>query len=185
VGRYFFMVAVTFMLVVTIGCTRRVTQEEGAKLTGVGLFADAPIRVNIGTPCPDSDVPDLDGATQRRTTPQIRSCDYVFLFKEFSGNKIRATTFLYRGAHPPASLRELCQLKYSGNELLPHVGATFDIDFALDNAAKMPRMLSVEEVSKETKHSFLTGTDPKVLSALRANGVRFYDEIQAAKRHWH
>jgi hypothetical protein len=153
-------------------------------LTHIGVFTDPPIDVGIGIPCPDPDVPDTPHV-RLRNTPNIKTCDSVFIFRELSGSRLHLYLFLYRGAHPPVTIRELCQVRYSGDLFTPPDGTDIDTDYVLRTAPKLPGMMSVEEVSGQEKKEFLDRIGAAQWSELQAQGIRFFDKARAADRYWH
>ncbi len=85
---------------------------------------------------------------QSRTTPSIRSCDYVYEFNQLGRKSL---LFLYRGTRPPVTMRELCQVRYEGS--LHEVESGFTINTVLSVAPKLPRLLNAEEVTSSAYKS--------------------------------
>jgi hypothetical protein len=151
-------------------------------LTHVGTFTDPPIGIDIGVTCPDSAMPNVSNVLH---LPASKSCDSVFIFRELSGSKMRLFLFLYRGRRPPATFRELCQVRYSGELFSPPSGTDMDTNYILKTAPKLPEMKSVEEVSAAERNEFVGSIDPTQWRMMQAQGIVFFNKGRAAKRYWH
>ena len=154
-------------------------------LTHIGAFTDPPNDVNIGVPCPDADMHYPPQVHKLPDTPNVKSCDHVFIFRELKGNKMHLFMFLYRGSHPPATLRELCQVRFTGDLFTLPNGTDINSQYILKIAPKLPQIESVEEVSGQEKSDFLAAVGATQWRVLQAQGIVFFNKARAAKRYWY